>query len=238
MKMVREWFSQYLICSQLAEASKEIKLRVCNYFLGLFGEDVTVGRVDYAMAEDFRNWLCNKSRRAANTYIRNFRPFWQWLVKRRIIEANPFELIEDVQIEDYQGAIFQPAEIERMFRMADQHWQIYILMGMLGLRRGEILSMMKDDIDYAGQCVHIRGKKGGKDHWPWQIKNHQQRIVPLPETIQLPDMIIPVHGILSEMMRDLPVNQPYIAVRPKDYVTLIKMHLDGKVFLPPCGRAP
>ncbi|MGA2324271.1 MAG: tyrosine-type recombinase/integrase [Sedimentisphaerales bacterium] len=226
---VRELFSQYLICNQLAETSKDIKQRVCNYFIGLFGKDITAGRVDYAMAEDFRNWLANRSRRAVNTYIRNFRPFWEWLVKRRIIEANPFELIKDVQIENYVGAIFGPSEIERMFRMANMHWQIYILLGMVGLRRGEVLNLMKNDIDYAGQCIHIRGKKGGKDAWPWQIKNHQQRDVPLPETIQLPDIIVPVHRILKELAQDLPMNQPYISVRPKDYVTLIKLHLDGKL---------
>ena len=219
---VSELFDQYLACSQLAESSKDIKKRICRYFVEVFG-DIAAGQVDYAVAEDFRNWLAGRTERAVNSYIRNFRPFWAWLVKRRIIETNPFEHIRDLTIENYQGAIFKPDEIERMIRLADLHWQVFIVLGLVGLRRGEALNLTRDDIDFEHKYIHVRGKEDTESTWRWRIKNNVRRIVPLPEAIQLPDMIVPVHRLINELTDELLLSQPYVCVKPKDYVSCLQL---------------
>jgi integrase len=225
---VNYWFGQYLACAQLAESSVDIKKRACKYFIELFG-DIDVEKTSYSYAEDFRNWLVNRSERSANSYIRNFRPFWVWLVKRRVIETNPFEDITYGAIEEFRGGLFTADEIECLMRIAYLQWQVMITLGLLGLRRSEVLNLTIPDLELSKERIYIRGKKATDQTWEWSIKNHQQAIIGLPETMQLPGMTVPVHKLIRELIDWNPTGQLYLCVKPERYAEMLKRQREGRL---------
>ena len=227
--ILSEAFRSYVKNSSLRESSVDIKQRAFGYFLELAG-DIPIDKIGYATAEDYRNWLAeHKSRETANVYLANLKPFFGWLIKRGYMEQNPFAAIELYKTSEKRPEVFKPDEIERILRVADLRWQVITLLGLCSLRRGEVLNLTVADLCFEKNYLRIQPKTNTPETWAWEIKNHQQAIVPLPQKFTFPDMIVTPHNSIRQLISSNPVYQPYVCIQPEIYQQMMVMKTEGRL---------
>lgn len=227
MNSVSELFELYLSRSDLRPSSIRFKRRALKYFLERFG-DIEVGGCNLGIAEDYKMLLAKgRSKSAANGYLANFKPFWEWLFRHGHISSNPFYGIRLYRITKVKRETFSAKELSRMLKVANQIWRVRQCFGLLGMRRGEMLNVCKRDINLSAFHPHILlcPKKRTKDTWPWELKDHAIRYVALPERMYFDDIVVRLHDDIKELM----INYwPYICLEEKYFVKLIQWQKESK----------
>lgn len=223
MQSVTKAFENYLMFSDLAAASIELKSRAVRYFIEIVG-DIDIKQLDYLDAERFKFSLPNKKRTkaSANIYLRNIKPFFSWLFKRRYIEVNPFADLDEFKVGFVYRDIYESDEIERMMLCCSEYWQAIITLGLLSLRRSEILNLTVEDIFFEKGYILIKEKRDSESTWSWQVKNHNQEIVPLPPKLQLKSYSLDVFGLIASQIKRVRGIQPYVFVKQKHYRLMLK----------------
>jgi integrase len=224
---VASMFDLYLARSDLRPASVRFKQQAMKYFIGWFG-DMPVGKVTTAIAEDYRSLLVTKpmpngnggrglSKRAANGYLANLKPFFSWLRRHGRIDSNPFDGVKAYKLADSRKETFTPSELGRLLRVADDLWRIRICLGLLGCRRGEMLAIVAGDVrlDDPGPHVLLSEKKAGNRTYAWAVKNHAIRYIALPAVMQFDSGPVELHRLLRERIATLPADQPYVCLDDK-----------------------
>ena len=130
MNTTSGYFNDYVQKSALAPTTIELKSRAVRYFIELFG-DIDPADVGYTVAEDYFSWL-RKGRAAGgvNTYIRNIKPFFSWLLRRGKIKENPFNCIKLLPEDRPFRPPYSGDELARLMRVADLRWQVIILLAV------------------------------------------------------------------------------------------------------------
>jgi len=211
-------FELYLARSDLRPASVRFKRQALRYFVEWF-EDLPAGRVTPAIAEDYRTLLATagRSKRTANGYLANFKPFWSWLRRHGRIEANPFEGLDPFKLTEQPKETFAAPELSRLLTASDDLWRIRICLGLLGCRRGEMLAIVVSDVHLDDPNPHIllTPKKPGAATYGWELKNHAVRYVALPQVMQFDGLCIELHGLIRQRIAELPADQPYVCLEAK-----------------------
>jgi len=195
--------------------------------LEFFG-DLPAGGVNLAIAEDYKTLLSvGRSKAAANGYLANFRPFFEWLYRHNRIPENPFYSLRLFRITKTVRTTFTANELSRMLKIASQIWRVRICFGLLGMRRGEVLNVCRCDIKLSSDHPHILlcPKKATKENWPFDLKDHSVRYVALPEKMYFDDIVVSLQADVRELMRQ---SRPYICIEEKYYKKLIQWQRDNK----------
>ena len=222
-------FELYIARSDLAESSVAIKQRALKCFTKAFG-DRSVESIDYATAEDYRTILAKeRSKQSANIYLQNFKPFFNWMLKRGYIEENPFAGLSLFVVGEQQRPVYSPEEISRIIMIAGLRWKVAVLLALCSMRRAEVLNLVVQDIDFDNSNVLVSPKKDTANTWRWNIKNHNQTIVPLPEKVELLDGEVNLHNLLLELIAILPANQPYVMLKQSHYQKMMHLKAAGKL---------
>lgn len=224
---ISELFELYLSRQDLRPSSVRFKRRALKYFLEYFG-DMLAGGVTGAIAEDYRTMLAvGRSKAAANGYLSNFKPFWEWLYRHNYISENPFYGLRLFRITRIKRITFTAHELSRMLKIANQIWRVRMCFGLLGMRRGEVLNVCDCDIKLSSDHPHIVlcPKKATKDTWPFDLKDFAIRYVALPEKMYFDDIVVRLHDDIIELMRQ---PWPYLCVEEKYYKKLIQWQRDNK----------
>jgi integrase len=226
-RSVADLFKMYLARNKLAENSVEIKSRAVRYFLESFG-DMPVEKVDYGIAEDYVSILSKgRSAGGVNTYLQNIKPYFEWLVKRGFITSNPFGLIKKLKMSVLKRDLYTADEIEKMLMVADKRWQAIIMLGLCSLRRGEILNLCVKDIRFDKSYILITPKEDTNLTWRWDLKNHQQAIVPMPEIFRFQNIELNLHQGLIDLIDEVGSIQPYLILPLKYYLKLMVKKKNG-----------
>jgi len=218
---VKSLYEMYLSRSDLAESSVEITGRAVRWFTELFG-DIDAEQINYGHADDFKAWLAKgRSKSSANTYLRTIKPFFAWLAERRHIEQNPFDKkLRLYVVGEQKRPLYTPDEIERLFAVADLRWKVIVALALNSMRRGEILNLVLSDIDFEKNLILITPKKDTEYTWRWDIKNHNQAYIGLPESVA---------NLLVKLRENLPVKQPYITLKPAAYERNMRLKVAGEL---------
>lgn len=222
-------FEIYLARSDLRPASVRFKRRALAYFLEWFG-DMAVGRVTIAMAEDYRTMLAKgRSKAAANGYLANFTPFWNWLRRHNRIQSNPFDAVRLYRITETQRETFSAAALSRLIRCSARLWRVRICLGLMGCRRGEVLNLIVTDFHLESHEPHVvvSPKQATARTWAWDVKDHAIRYVGLPEIMRFDGAVVELHADIVTLMEELPSRQPYLCLEPKYYDRLIGAQASG-----------
>ncbi len=198
---VASCFELYLARSDLRPASVRFKRQALSHFLKWFG-DMAVGDVTPAVAEDYRTLLVKgRSKRTANGYLANFKPFWNWLRRHGKITISPFDQVRPFKLTEPMRDTFTPAELGRMMRVADGLWRARICLGLLGCRRGEMLNIVAADVHLDDPVPHVllTPKLPGPDRWGWDLKDHAIRYVALPEAMAFDGCVVDLHGTIRAL---------------------------------------
>ena len=208
--------------NDLADGSFTLKDKAVKLFVDFAG-DIPAVDVTEDMAEDFRLWLHtdDRGKTSANIYLSNIKPLFAWLAAGRqpYIAFNPFADIRRYGTERKIRRIFEPAEINRLLKIADARWKVIVLLGAEhSLRRGEVLNLCRDDIE--GRWLHVKAKKKTATTWRWTIKNHAQTLLPIsPRLAQA----------LPDLERIVPAAQPYLIVPPERYRRMLHLQAENSL---------
>ncbi|KKN73485.1 hypothetical protein LCGC14_0400600 [marine sediment metagenome] len=227
---VSQLFEVHLSCGGYADSTIDSKQRAVRFFIKTFG-DMQLDDVTYSHAEDFQRVLRQGGRGAKtiNLYVIHLNHFFEWAIKRQYLKANPFFGLQQLKVEYKKQPMFSNDELIRLFNVARLRWKVLICFGLLGLREGEALNLVRTDLHFEDEYILVSPKKDSSQTWPWQIKNQKQAYAPLPKIITLPDMVIPFHLLLNKLIESLPPGQPYVCVVPDYYAKQIRQKKEGSL---------
>lgn len=211
---------EYINRSHLEESSVEVLVRSIRWFTELHGP-IGPDEIGYGHMDDFRSWLRKgRSGSTANTYMAMTKGFFSWMFKRRYIRNDPFEGIKRYSKAGRQFDIYTPDEIRRILMVADPRWRTIVCLALSSMRRGEILNLHVSDIDFEKNEIHIQPKVRTATTWPWHIKNHDEALVGIDESIA---------RLLIDMIERLDGPQPYVILKPEYYKRNIAKQEEGKL---------
>jgi len=222
-------FELYLARSDLRPTSVRFKRKALSYFLEWFG-DMPVEKVNLAVAEDYKALLAKgRSKRSANGYLANFKPFWVWLSRHNRIPSNPFDSVNLFKITELRRETFKPGQLSRMLNIASRLWRLRICLGLLGMRRGEMLNVQDRDIRLSGSHPHILlcPKKASESSWPFELKSHRIRYVALPERMYFDDIVVRLHDDITDRLKE--IFWPYVNLEKKYYTKLMRWQQEKKL---------
>ena len=181
--------------------------------------------VTYRHAERFQQYCIDKglSPASANTHIKMVRRIFSLAVKRGQIEKNPFDGISLLKVPHGLVRLVTEKEFQRILNAAAQEpiWNARILLAKTsGLRRGEILNLTLNDVDFAKGKIVVQPKLNTKFTWRWVVKDKERREAPLVEEAA---------KILIRLQEKMPDGQPYLLLPPERYQHLIRLKEAGQL---------
>lgn len=223
---ISKLFELYLSRQDLRPSSIRFKRRALKYFIDEYG-DIPPAEVTGTIAEDFRTILAvGRSKRSANGYLANFKPFWEWLYRHKRIPENPFYGLRLFRITKIERVTFTANELSKMLRIANQIWRVRVCFGLLGMRRSEVLNLCGCDIKLSNPPhIVLCPKKASSDTWPFDLKDHAIRFVALPEKMYFDDIVVSLHKDVIELMRQ---PWPYVCLEEKYHTKLMEWQRDNK----------
>ena len=213
--------NEYKKRSHLQESSEDVLGRAVRWF-GELHEGIKPIAVNYGHADDFRSWL--KKGRAgttANTYLAMIGGFFSWMFRRGYIKTDPFDNIKRYSVVERQFEQYKPEEIERILRVADIYWRAIVCLALCSMRRAEILNLCVSEIDFEHNHIHIKPKSRTERTWPWHIKDHNEALVGIDDSIA---------KLLLELCEGLKGGgQPYVLLKPDRYKLNIDLQEAGEL---------
>ena len=200
---------------RIEETTAKMTKRVFDYMIDAVG-DIGIGDFTIRQAELFQASLVDRGLRriSVNSYIKMASPVFTWAIACGYIEVNPFAKLKKFKITRKKVQVFTPFEIERILKCCpDDIWTARILLGLTSLRKGEVLNLTVDDVDFGNSVIYIQAKEETAYTWQWQPKDCQQRVLPL--TSGLGDLLL-------KLYQELPSGQPYLLLKPRRYSFLLR----------------
>ncbi len=188
-----------------------------------YRKDVDMQTVTTLDAEKFQGRLLKSGLKeeSVNSYIREIKAVFNWALFHEIIDRNPFFKLRKLKSGKRQKYIYPDECFEAMMYVADLIDQVILLCGRkLGLRRGEILNLIVSDIDFEKHVVFVQPKFDTKNTWPWDLKDREERVVPLVPRLE---------RLLIKRVDELPVGQPYVCLTRGVYQNCMELKKAGKL---------
>ena len=111
----------------------------------------------------------------------------QWVfsegIKAELLTTNPLKSVARIKVEDMTWHFYPPEEVEPIIEAADgKFWGPMIVLAYhTGLRKGELLNLVWDDLDLDHGRVAVTPKRADGVHLPWRSKGRALRHVPLTD---------------------------------------------------------
>ena len=187
--------------------------------------DIRAEDVTYRHCERFLQYCIDRglSLATVNTHIKMVKRIFSLAVRRGQLEETPFKGLPLMKVPQKTIRLLNNNEIRRITNATASNpvWTARILLAKTaGLRRGEILNLTVNDIDFDKGKVIVQPKKESKGTWRWVVKDKERRELPL-----VPD----VAQLLADIQIDLPDGQPYLLLAPERYQHLLKLQRAGKL---------
>ena len=214
---------EYINRSHYAESSEQVLERAVRWFGGVeLHQGIVPGQVEYGHIDDYRSWL-RKGRAAttANTYMAMIKGFFGWMFRRQYIRSDPFEGCQRYAIAERQFEQYSVDEVRRILEAANLCWRAIVCLALCSMRRAEILNLHVSDIDFERNEIHIRPKIKSETTWPWTIKNHNEALVGIDDTIA---------RMLMELIEQLEDSrQPYLILKHDYWQRNLRLQAEGKL---------
>jgi integrase len=161
--------------------------------------------------------LDNKNRPATvSKKIGTMKRLFQLAVERNQLDTNPFRFVKKPKSPKRQIHIFTEEQFSQLIKVAREsgigdsfRWDMLLIMALCtGMRRGELLNTIWQDIDFASKKINISPKDNTQHTWEWHIKDTDHRSVPLTDELI---------NMLAEHQAQQPVGYPYVFIPPSRF---------------------
>lgn len=159
---------------------------------------------------------------SVNTHIKMVKRIFSLAVKRGQLEKNPFNGFPLMKVPRKAIRLLSQNEIQRLLTAAkDPVWKAKIMLSKTaGLRRGEVLNLTINDIDFDKGKVIVQPKPDTDSTWRWVVKDKERRELPLIESVA---------QLLADIIAGLPEGQPYLFLSTERYEHLLMLKKSGKL---------
>jgi len=193
-----------------------------------------VGDVDYRCichehGERFMQRCLNRYNQPATVTkkISVLKRLFQCAVERGQLEENPLRYIRKPKTAQHSIHVYSDQECTRLVNAAQQlqigtpfRWDIFILTALCtGMRRGELLNIVWQDIDFQDGKINISPKLDTESTWMWHLKDMDRRSVPLTAEV--------IH-LLKKHQQSQSNQNPYVFVPANRYEHIQKLRKQGK----------
>lgn len=181
-----------------------------------FAGDMPATELAAEDVEIFQSYLVDAglSKTTANIYTRAISPVFTWAVFRSLAKSNPFKSLRKYKVTPRGVTVYTSDEIDRLLAVSDDLWKARIHLGLTSLRKGEVLNLTVNDIDFDKQLIKIQPKKESPFWWDWEPKDYERRVLPLVPTVNV---------LLIKLLEKLPAGQPYLLLRKERYSYLLSI---------------
>jgi integrase len=205
-----------------SESTRQHVRLVCDRLIDHFGEDTCLTSISRERAaafwsaakkirRDFEGQELTKSSR--NWILRYAKTLFKYAVEWGHIAENPFCMIRAIRT-GKQGRrrwhYITPDDYRALLRTAPTlRWKVfYALAYTSGARFGELFNITEDNVDLTEGLLRIRSREGTATLPPFTVKDHEDRVVPLPRTTL---------RLVAGWLRKRPAGSPLILVPPDRY---------------------
>ena len=153
------------------------------------------------------------SRSSRNVILRYAKTLFEYAVRWGYLATNPFASVKALRVgrrDRKDWHYITPDEYLRLLNASPSlRWKTFYALGYTtGARCGELLNLREQDIDRDQAMLLIRNRKGTWDIPPFQVKDHEQRQIPIPKHTM---------SIIEEWLRVRPEGSPLILISPERY---------------------
>ena len=213
---------------QVKDATIEEYDSTMRHFINVIG-DIDYRIISHEHGEQFIQACLQGGNRPATVAkkIGSLKRLFNLAVQRGHLENSPFQYVSKPKAAEGAIHVYSDDECARMVEAARDvkigapfRWDILILTALCtGMRRGELLNTIWQDVDFAGQQIQVSPKDDVETTWEWHIKDTDRRGVPLTdEVVQL----------LAEHQAIQPEGYPYVFVTRKRYDYIQKIRRQGR----------
>jgi integrase/recombinase XerC len=201
---------------------------VMRDFISVVG-DRDFKRIEHTDGEYYLNCCVEKGNAPATIKkkVRTLKRLYNLALQRRQIDEHPFRFLKGPKIAKKKVLVLSQHEIVNLITASRAvpdlygfRWDVLILMAWItAMRKGELLNLTWRDIDFENRLVHVTAKADTESTWHWDIKDHDERILPL--TDELID-------ILTELQVGSVEGCPYVFVPYARYRDVLNNRSEGR----------
>lgn len=202
---------------QIRESTKDEYRSIMRDFVATIG-NIDFGRVDYNHGEYYVQQCLDRGNTPDTVAkkVRTLKRFFNLAVKRRQLDEHPLRHLGLPKRGKKQVRTLSSDETHRLLKAARDwpdrtglRWDLLIILALTtGMRKGELLNLVWSDVNFAEATVHIGAKKDTDTTWLWEVKDSDERILPLTDEVV---------NMLAEYQASLPEDNPYVFVPLRRY---------------------
>lgn len=163
--------------------------------------------------------------------LKHLKRLFQLGVNRKQIDENPFKHVDTPKVRKKKVRIYSDLECRNILKAARDfsqecnlqfcpQWDLLILVALAtGMRRSELLNCTWTDIDFEQQVVNITPKEDTKSTWRWDIKDSDDRTLPLTDEVA---------QLLIDHQTRQPEGYPYVFVPVARYDYIQNLRVKGQ----------
>jgi integrase len=221
--------------NSLERTGKQIRLSTHNEYQSIMKQFVeVVGNMDYKQikllhGERFIQHFIDKGNTpdTVSKKVRTLKRFFNLAVERGQLDENPLRFLKSPRKMKKKVRVYTTEQCKRLIRTSRDwpdrsgvRWDILILLAMsTGMRKGELLNLTWRDIDFEQQTVTIKAKVDTASTWRWDIKDNEERTLPLIEDVV---------SLLAEHQARQDEGYPYVLVPVGRYEDIQQLRNQGK----------
>jgi integrase len=206
--VAEDWYSSGKLKRDWSPNTKTDYRSVLNHHLNKAFGDLRIESVSTARIERWRDEQVSKhemSRRNANKLLAILHGIFEHAVRKYGLLSNPAKGVEKLR-ESYQAARFDfysPEEIHKLVASAGdpQDGTIYLTAAFSGLRRGELIALLWEDVDFENHSIRV-----------WETVKRRERGVPKSRRART----VPMVDDVADALRRLKSRERH--TQPKDPV--------------------
>jgi len=162
-EFIAKWEEDYLVVRQQLGRLKEstlvsYRVNLRRHIRPFFGR-MRLDQIELMQVREFVKAMLAKQRRPATVLkaVALVKEMFKHAVQWGYLDANPALYVERPRVEIEEMEILTPPEIRRLLEAAEEPVRTFLLCAVLtGMRRGELLGLKWEDIDFAGNRIHVR----------------------------------------------------------------------------------
>lgn len=160
---VQAWLEQWIAAKQSTVSPRTLEFykRHCEYMLPYIGKvrlENLEARHVRQMLQSLQGKLSDQSLHHIRGVLRNA---LNMALRERLVRENVAKLVDAPKVQPYEAVLLTPKEIDLLRKQATGHrWAILLdILLILGLRRGEVITLLWSDWDRSNQFIKIRNSK-------------------------------------------------------------------------------
>lgn len=185
--------------------------------------DMNIQDFTFDDAENFQVYLFSEGLApgAVTSYIKKVKTVFNWAWFKDYRQGDPFAGLRLPKVPQSEIRVYSNAELGAILAAAGPMWQARIIASAsAGLRKGEVLNLKVNDVDFDRGVIKVQACKESRETWPFCPKDYESRRLPLTEVL---------NRLLVKRLDELPTGQPYLMITQKRYWWLQQLRRQGKM---------